>query len=132
MAVRDAARREVERQAALERARVEAIAHEFEIVTRSSSKILAAKTPAGRRSALQAGLASLTSPARRQELLVVAARADVEAVIAKAAALKSVKAKRRQLEEALAALRADHVPDDLQVQEIALIEQSLEALEVDQ
>lgn len=130
LALRDAARREVERQATLERARVEAIAREVEVVSRSSDKILAAKTPAGRRSALQAGLASLTSPERRQELLVVAARADVEAVIAKAAALKSVKAKRRHLEEALAALRADVVPDDLQAQEIALLEQSLETLEV--
>lgn len=130
LALRDAARREVERQATLERARVEAIAREVEVVSRSSDKILAAKTPAGRRSALQAGLASLTSPERRQELLAVAARADVEAVIAKAAALKSVKAKRRHLEEALAALRADIVPDELQAQEIALLEQSLDALEV--
>ncbi len=128
-ALRDATHREAERQAAVERARLEAIAREAEAVSRSSAKILAAKTPAGRRSALQTGLASLTSPVRRQELLVVAARAEVDAVIVKAAALKSVKAKRRHLEEALAAIRGDAVPDELQVEQITLLEQSLATLE---
>jgi hypothetical protein len=59
----------------------------------------------------------------------VAARAEVEGVLAKAASLKTSRAKRRYLEDALAALRADDVPDDLQAREIALLEESLAELD---
>lgn len=119
------------RRAAIERdarQRREAAERERTAAARSEEKILAAKTLAGRRAALRAGLDAINTPALRQHLLTVAARAEVEGVLAKAAALKTAKAKRRHLEDALAALRADDVPDDLQTTEIALLQDSLAAL----
>jgi hypothetical protein len=128
-ALREGARREAERREYEGRARAAAAAREQEAAELARGKIAAAKTPAGRRSALQAGLAKLTDPPLRQLLLVAAARADVEAVIAKTVDLKTIKAKRRHLEDALAVLKADAVPDDLQVEEIDLLERSLATLE---
>ncbi|MBZ5708748.1 hypothetical protein [Nannocystis pusilla] len=125
----EAARREAERAAARERAAREEAQREHDAAVRWTTKIQAAKTPGGRRSALQSGLAELTSPHLRQGLLVEAARADVQAVLFKASTLKTARAKRRHLEDALAALRTDEVPDDLQTQEIALLERSLADIE---
>jgi len=119
------------RRAATEREarqRREAAEREQTAVTRSEEKILAAKTSAGRRAALRAGLDAVDTPALRQQLLIIAARAEVEGVLAKAAVLKTAKAKRRHLEDALAALRIDDVPDDLQATEITLLQESLAAL----
>lgn len=128
---RRARRREEEELAqkeAARRAQLEAAEREKNAVTRACAKIKSAKTPAGRRSALQDGLAVVETPELRQQLLVEAARAEVEAVLAKASTLKTAKAKRRHLEEALSALRSDAVPDELQAREIALLEQALAEL----
>lgn len=107
------------------RLRRDADEREQAAVERATAKISSAKTSVGRRSALQTGLDAVVTPALRQQLLLVAARAEVDGVLAKAASLKTAKAKRRHLEEALVALRADDVPDDLQANEIVLLEESL-------
>lgn len=125
---RQRAEEERARIEAAERARIEAVRRETDAAARASAKIRAAKTAAGRRSALQDGLAAVASPELRQQLLVEVARAEVEAVLAKAATLKTPKAKRRHLEDALSALRTDSVPDELQRREIALLDQALSEL----
>lgn len=107
------------------RLRREAAEREQAAAERATTKIVSAKTSAGRRSALQTGLEAVVSPALRQHLLLVAARAEINSVLTKAASLKTTKAKRRHLEDALAALRADDVPDELQATEIALVEEAL-------
>lgn len=126
--VRQRAEEERARIEAAERAMREAVQHETDAAARASAKIRSAKTSAGRRSALQDGLAVVTSPELRQQLLVEVARAEVEAVLTKASTLKTAKAKRRHLEDALSALRTDSVPDELQAREIAILEQALAEL----
>ena len=64
----------------------------------------------------------------RERLYVKAARIEVRAVLDKVDGLKTAAAKRRNLEEALANLRSDPVPDDLQGREIALLEEALRDL----
>lgn len=106
-------------------AQAEADRRELAAAARTSAKVKGAKTPAGRRSALQSGLLEISSPELRQQLTLEAARAEVEAVLVKATTLKTTKTKRRHLEDALTALRADEIPDELQEQEIALLEKAL-------
>lgn len=88
-----------------------------------------AKGPAGRRGALKAALDRLATEEARQELLAEASLIEVTAALEKAASLKTPTAKRRRLEEALAAIREDSVPDELQQQQVAWLEAALRELE---
>ncbi|KFA89966.1 hypothetical protein Q664_31485 [Archangium violaceum Cb vi76] len=88
-----------------------------------------AKGPAGRRGALKAAFDKLATEEARQELLAEASLIEVTAALEKAASLKTPAAKRRRLEEALAAIREDSVPDELQQQQIAWLEAALRELE---
>lgn len=61
----------------------------------------------------------------QEQLLIEAARIEVRAVLDKVDGLKTPTAKRRNLEEALANLRNDPVPDELQAREIEMLEDAL-------
>ncbi|WP_437640287.1 hypothetical protein [Sorangium sp. So ce854] len=93
------------------------------------AKLEAARGPAGRRSAVRAGLDRLTLQDLRDQLLLEASRIEVDAVLEKVDGLRTAAAKRRHLLAALEALRADDIPDDLQAQQIRWLEEALAALE---
>ncbi|PTL78675.1 HIRAN domain-containing protein [Vitiosangium sp. GDMCC 1.1324] len=100
-----------------------------ELVSSAVERMWMAKGPAGRRAALKAVLDKLTTEEARQELLAEASLIEVTAALEKAASLKTATAKRRRLEEALATLRADSVPDELQQQQVAWLEAALRELD---
>ncbi|WP_437960312.1 hypothetical protein WME76_12170 [Sorangium sp. So ce119] len=104
-------------------------AQEKEALDQALAKLESAKGPAGRRSAVRAGLERLTLQELRDQLLLEASRIEVDAVLEKVDGLKTTAAKRRHLLAALEALRADEIPDELQVQQIGWIEEALAALE---
>jgi hypothetical protein len=124
-----AARLEALRAAQEETRRRAIIERDGEVFHRTLEKIEAAKGPAGRRAALQAGLSVLEQPDMRERLMVEASKIEVQAVLDKVDGLKTVAAKRRNLLAALEAIRSDDVPDDLQVQQIRWLEQALADLE---
>jgi hypothetical protein len=105
------------------------VARDEEVFRLTLERLEAAKGPAGRRSALQTGLASLEDPHVRERLMLEASKLEVQAVLDKVDGLKTVSAKRRNLLAALEAIRADDVPDELQAQQIRWLEQALAELE---
>ncbi|KYF90184.1 hypothetical protein BE17_35265 [Sorangium cellulosum] len=104
-------------------------AQEKETLDQALAKLESAKGPAGRRSAVRAGLERLTLQDLRDQLLLEASRIEVDAVLEKVDGLKTAAAKRRHLLAALEALRADDIPDELQAQQIRWLEEALAALE---
>ncbi|MDI1476410.1 hypothetical protein [Polyangium sp. y55x31] len=104
-------------------------AEEENAFRRTVIKMEAARGPAGRRSALEAGLREITSPQKRERLLVEASRIEVEAVLDKVDGLKTAAAKKRNLQTALEALRNDDVPDELQAKQIQWLEDALAELD---
>ncbi|KYF91871.1 hypothetical protein BE20_13490 [Sorangium cellulosum] len=104
-------------------------AQEQETLEQALAKLEAARGPAGRRSAVRAGLDRLTLQELRDQLLLEASRIEVDAVLEKADGLKTAAAKRRHLLAGLEALRADEIPDELQAQQIRWLEEALAALE---
>ncbi|WP_437291009.1 hypothetical protein [Sorangium sp. So ce406] len=104
-------------------------AQEQATLDQALAKLEAARGPAGRRSAVRAGLDRLTLQDLRDQLLLEASRIEVDAVLEKVDGLRTAAAKRRHLLAALEALRADDIPDDLQAQQIRWIEEALAALE---
>lgn len=95
----------------------------------SLEKLERAAGPASRRNALDAALVQLPEGAQRTRLLLEASRIELSAVLDKIDGLKSAAAKRRHLVAALAAVRADEVPDELQAEEVAWLEDALKALD---
>lgn len=79
--------------------------------------------------AAEEALGKITEQPRREKLLIEAARIGVQATLDKVDTLKGVRAKRRLLEEALVMLRADPVPDELQVEEVAWLSDALKQLD---
>ncbi|WP_437603008.1 hypothetical protein WMF28_15400 [Sorangium sp. So ce590] len=130
--------RRIEQARRIEEARVEEEARrqralraeEQATLEQALAKLEAARGPAGRRSAVRAGLDRLTLQELRDQLLLEASRIEVDAVLEKVDGLKTAAAKRRHLLAALEALRADEIPDDLQAQQIRWIEEALAALEM--
>lgn len=96
------------------------------------ARVRDARGPKSRERALEAGLARLQQPHMRELLLLEASRLEVEAVLERVAGLKTKKAKERNLREALDRLLSDDVPDELQREEIAMLQQALGALEAGQ
>lgn len=92
-------------------------------------KLRDARGPASRANVLTAALGKITEQPRREKLLIEAARIGVQATLDKVDTLKGVRAKRRLLEEALVTLRADPVPDELQVEEVAWLSDALKQLD---
>jgi hypothetical protein len=129
--MRIAAAEEAERKAIeRERVRIAAeVAHDNNVYQKCIARIDTAKGPAGRRSAVEAGLRSLRQDHMRQQLMLEASRFEVSAAIAKAEGLKSSAAKLRTLSEALEAVRNDAVPDHLQVELIRSLETAIAKIE---
>lgn len=101
------------------------VANEEELIHGAIVKIEKQKGPASRRSALDAALTTLASKDARDRLLLEASRIEVRAVLDKVDGLKTKSAKKRHLDEALANIRADQVPDALQQREIGILEEAL-------
>jgi hypothetical protein len=74
--------------------------------------------------------AALTAQ-QRLRLLLEASKADTDDTLEKVETLKSRAVKRRRLEEMLAVIRADDVPDDMQADQIALLEEALRTLDAE-
>jgi hypothetical protein len=89
----------------------------------------AAKGPAGRRGALEAGLRSLRQEHMRDRLMLEASRTEVAAALAKAEGQKSSAAKLRTLSEALEAIRNDAVPDQLRRELMRHLEDAIAKIE---
>ena len=97
-------------------------------VTEWIAKIESYKGAEARRNALKRALESVVEPAARRELVIAAGRIEVAAVLDKVDGLKGVAAKKRHLEGAISALRADDVPDELQQEELRVLRQRLDEL----
>lgn len=102
---------------------------EDELVAAALDKIRDAKGPASRANALQLALGRLVDPIKRQRLLLEASRLAVQATLDKVDTLKSVRAKRRHLEEAHAAVTSDELPDELQAEELAWLVDAMKQLD---
>lgn len=125
-AAEEAERKAIER----ERVRIAAeVAHDNDVYQTCIARIDAAKGPAGRRSAVEAGLRSLRQDHMREQLKLEASRIEVSAAIAKAEGLKSPSAKLRTLSEALDAVRNDAIPDHLQLEQIRSLEAAIAKIE---
>lgn len=100
-----------------------------DVVATTIDKIASAG-PGTRKTAIAAALAQLPhgSP-ERQELLIEVARLDVNATLDKVDSLKSVAAKKRHLNDALARLEADEVPDELQAEQFQWLRETIAMLE---
>jgi hypothetical protein len=89
------------------------------------SNVRLARGPTSRANALYAALAKIAQPHVREQLLLEASRLEVQAVLEKVAGLKTKSARVRNLQEAIARLKVDEVPDVLQADELAYLERSL-------
>jgi len=85
------------------------------------AKIEQAKGPLARRTALSRALDAVTDEAARADLVKAAADAELSPVLAKARSLAGA-AKREHLDAAIAAVRADNLPEPLQTAELAQLE----------
>lgn len=93
------------------------------------AKLEAAKGPAGRRAVLSKALAQVTTAEQRQHLMLEASKIEVQAVLDKADGLKSATARKRNLQAALDAIKADDVPDELQAEQVKWLEDAIAAVD---
>ncbi len=91
-------------------------------------RVASAKGAATRSAVVEHAKAMELTAEQQTQLLLEVARADTEAALEKAESLKSKAVKRKRLEEALAQIRADDVPDELQADQIAMLEEALQKL----
>jgi hypothetical protein len=106
-------------------------AREKEAFSKLMDRLENSKGSAGRRNIIDKAALDIQNPEMRTKLLIEASRLDAEAALDKAESLKTDVAKRRRLQDALDAIRADPVPDHLQADQIAWLEEALIALGVD-
>jgi hypothetical protein len=99
------------------------------LVASTLERLESAKGPAARRNALAQALTEIPAGPDRQRLLLEASRIEVDAVLTKVDGLKTASAKRRHLEAALTALKADDLPDELQAEEQRWLEDALAELD---
>lgn len=95
-------------------------------------KVESVKGPAARRAAVELALNDPELVDRRDDFVKSAAQLEVRATLDKVETLKTSAAKRRHLTDALAALRADSAPDELQQAEIEMLQISARRSEGDQ
>ncbi len=105
---------------------------EADAFARLMDRLEKTKGAATRRSLLAKGEEEIRDPALRTKLLIEASRLDSEQAVEKAFSLKTASARRRRLEEALAAIRADPVPDEMQANQIEWLEAALREVEKDE
>jgi hypothetical protein len=92
------------------------------------SRIENYKGAEARRNALQRALAEVTDVNGRRALVLAASRIEVAAVLDKVEALASAPAKKRHLQKAIADIRADNIPDELQAEELRQLDARLREL----
>lgn len=92
------------------------------------SRIESYKGPEARRNALIRALQEISDPVAQQQLRLAASRIETAAVLEKVDGLSTTAAKRRHLEKAIAALRSDDIPDELQADGIRELEARLREL----
>lgn len=92
------------------------------------ARIESFKGAEARRNALQRALSEVIEPQGRRELVLAASRIEVAAVLDKVDGLASAAAKKRHLLKAIADIRADNIPDELQTEELRQLEDRLRDL----
>lgn len=92
------------------------------------ARVEAAKGPAARRAAVDAGLRALTQPSLKERFALEASRIAVEAALEKADTLKGTAAKLRTLQAALDEVRNDSIDDAQQAQQIQWLEAAIAEL----
>ena len=91
-------------------------------------RIETAKGNVARRNQVQRALDALHEPAERRELLDVASKLELAAILGKVQALSSAAAKKHQLQKAIDQVRADNLPEELQDVELKQLEARLKEL----
>jgi hypothetical protein len=94
-------------------------------------RVTTAKSATTRRNVLAAAEEQGVTPQQRLTLLLEASKLDTDDTLEKVESLKSKAVKRRRLEETLAMIRGDAVPDEMQTEQIALLEEALRTLDGD-
>lgn len=92
------------------------------------ARIESYKGPVARRNALKRVVEEIADPEARRALVLAASKIETAAVLNKVDTLTTIPAKRRHLEKAIAELRADDIPDDLQAEELSTLEAALRSL----
>lgn len=92
------------------------------------SRIESYKGPEARRNALIRALQEISDPAAQRQLRLAVSRIETAAVLEKVDGLSTAAAKRRHLEKAIAALRSDDIPDELQAEGLRELEARLREL----
>lgn len=124
----DASRQQLLQMAAKAGIEAEAAA-DAELLTKTIAKLETAKGQATRARVLEAALAETKSTDTHARLLLEASRINARAILDKVDTLKSNGAKRRHLTEAIAAIKNDPVPDEMQADEISWLETALKGLD---
>jgi len=86
------------------------------------------KGPVARRNALERALAEIEDPGARTQLILAASRIEVASVLDKVDSLTSTAARKRHLQKAIADIRSDNIPDELQAEELRQLEDRLRSL----
>lgn len=81
-----------------------------------------------RKHVLASGMKLLEDPELRTQLILEASRIEAEAALESADALATATQKRQRLEGALARIRSDEVPDEMQAEQISWLEEALAKL----
>jgi hypothetical protein len=92
------------------------------------ARIESYKGPVARRNALERALSEIHDVRARDRLLLAASKIEVAAVLDKVDGLASATAKKRHLQKAIADIRADNIPDELQAAELQQLEERLRSL----
>jgi hypothetical protein len=104
---------------------------ESEVVAKALDKIERARSNASRAKALHDALRQVTGTLARRHLMVESSRIGLHAILDKVDGFKSEATKRRHLEKALEDLKNDNVPDELQGEQIAYLEDLLKAMDLE-
>jgi hypothetical protein len=92
------------------------------------ARIQSSRGGVARRNSLLRALEAVHDPREREEVLQAASRIEVAAILAKVDALASSIAKKRELQNAIAAIRVDNMPEELQDAELRQLEARLKEL----
>jgi hypothetical protein len=92
------------------------------------ARIESYKGAEARRNALARALEEIADPRERCQLVLAASRIETAAVLDRVDGLATAAAKKRHLEKAIAELRSDDVPDELQAEQLRELESRLREL----
>jgi hypothetical protein len=92
------------------------------------ARIESYKGAVARRNALTRAMEEISEPEGRRSLVLAASKIEVAAVLDKVDTLATPAAKQRHLEKPISELQADDIPDDLQIEELAMLQTALRSL----